>query len=637
MLFPSLLLLAVAILGPIHIMLRSSLRSISSSIRCAATEWCQAAVAGPSSAPFQLSSSERRSSRNGSIATYTTVTTPDPLADHRIISDPYPNQDTGFSYERRDQLGLRGLLPPATQSLNTQVQRVLYQLRGKNSPLEKHVFLASLRQTNTRLYYATILAAMEEILPLIYTPTVGEACQKFSHIYRRPEGLSISLNDKGKIASIVDNWPVPSGAPRIAVVTDGSRILGLGDLGWNGQGISIGKLSLYVAGAGIHPRATLPIVVDLGTNNKENLEDPFYLGLRRERASADEYVEFMDEFMNALHTKYPNLIIQFEDFTSDNAFRFLDRYQDKFPMFNDDIQGTGSVILGGFANAAKIAAKASGGEISDHRILMVGAGSAAVGVGKQLMSFFTIHGLSEEEARKRIYITDSKGLVTEDRGDKLAEHKHVFARKDNEGKQFKELPDIIDYVKPTAILGLSTVKGTFDETVIRKMAKLNDRPIIFPLSNPTDNSECTFEEAVKYTDGKVLFAAGSPFPEIDADNSPTGKRLIPGQGNNFYVFPGIGLCAALCKAVRVTNEMITESALALSDALNDTEREEGRLYPNLERIREISGDVAVRCIIQANKQGVARDGGKTANMSEDELRKWVHGEMWVPKYDTVES
>lgn len=633
-------------------MLRSSNRHMAATLRCAAsTEWYQAAaftegLAGPSvarragSASRHSSSRHRSSLRKGLTAPFATsscTARSSQLADHRIISDPFPNQDTGFSYEKRDQLGLRGLLPPAKQSLNTQVLRVLHQLRSKSTPLEKHVMLASLRQTNTRLYYATILANKEEILPLIYTPTVGEACQKFSHIYRRPEGLSISLEDKGKIASIVENWPVPAGSPRIAVITDGSRILGLGDLGWNGQGISIGKLSLYVAGAGIHPRATLPIVVDLGTNNKKNLEDPLYLGLRRERASTEEYIEFMDEVMHALHTRYPNLIIQFEDFTSENAFRFLERYQGKYPMFNDDIQGTGSVILAGFTNAARIASKESGRPLHDHRILMAGAGSAAVGVGKQLMSFFTRQGLSADEARERIFITDSKGLVTKDRGDKLAEHKVFFARDDNAGKQIKDLGEIIDYVKPTAILGLSTIKGTFDENVIRKMATLNKRPIIFPLSNPTDNSECTFEEAVKYTEGRVLFAAGSPFAEIDAASSPTGKRMIPGQGNNFLVFPGIGLCAALCKAGRVTNEMITESALALSDALTDQERAEGRLYPNTERIREISRDIAVKCIQMANKQGVTRDGGKTAAMDEEQLRDWVQGEMWTPKYDTAED
>ncbi|KAI3492125.1 hypothetical protein L1887_43414 [Cichorium endivia] len=624
-------------------MLSSPSRSLSRGLRRAAAQRSHAeASAGPSvsrptASTSYRSTSPRRSSSASAVSFSTSLSRSDRLADHRIISDPFPNQDTGFSYEKRDQLGLRGLLPPAKQSLNTQVLRVLHQLRSKSTPLEKHVMLASLRQTNTRLYYATILANKEEILPLIYTPTVGEACQKFSHIYRRPEGLSISLEDKGKIASIVENWPVPAGAPRIAVVTDGSRILGLGDLGWNGQGISIGKLSLYVAGAGIHPRATLPIVVDLGTNNKKMLEDPLYLGLRRERASTEEYIEFMDEVMDALHTKYPNLIIQFEDFTSENAFRFLERYQDKYPMFNDDIQGTGSVILAGFTNAARIASKESGRPLHDHRILMAGAGSAAVGVGKQLMSFFTRQGLSEDEARSRIYITDSKGLVTADRGDKLPEHKVFFARDDNAGRQIKDLAEIIDYVKPTAILGLSTVKGTFDETVIRKMATLNKRPIIFPLSNPTDNSECTFEEAVKFTEGRVLFAAGSPFPEIEAGQSPTGKRMIPGQGNNFLVFPGIGLCAALCKASRVTNEMITESALALSDALNDEERAEGRLYPNTERIREISRDIAVRCIQMANKQSVTRDNGKTAAMDEEQLRDWVQGEMWTPVYGTHED
>ncbi|PWN46717.1 hypothetical protein IE53DRAFT_322453 [Violaceomyces palustris] len=584
-------------------------------------------------------SSLRASLLHSSSRSSSVITQPNPSPNTADEEDAISlhDKDTAFSYEKRDQLGLRGLIPPARQNLETQLLRVSNQLRSKATSLEKYVMLASLRQTNTRLFYALIMSNMQECLPLVYTPTVGEACQKFSEIYRRPEGLSISLEDKGKVASLVENWPVPAGSPRIAVITDGSRILGLGDLGWNGQGISIGKLSLYVAGAGIHPRATIPIVVDLGTNNQKYLDDPLYLGLRRKRASTEEYIEFLDEVMEALHTKYPNLIIQFEDFSTENAFLFLERYQDKYPMFNDDIQGTGSVILSGFTNAARVASKASGKPLWDQRILMAGAGSAAIGVGKQLMSFFQRQGFTEQEAKERIWTFDSKGLVTTNRGDKLPEHKVYFAREDNGDNQSKTLADAIDFVKPTCILGLSTVKGTFDETVIRKMAALNERPIIFPLSNPTDNSECTFEEAVKWTDGKVLFAAGSPFPEIEAADSPTGKKLIPGQGNNFYVFGGIGLSGALCKASRITPEMVTESALALADSLTEEERAEGRIYPNIARIREISRDVAVRCIKLANQQKVSRDGGYTASMDDEQLRNWVQGEMWLPAYDKLEA
>lgn len=462
----------------------------------------------------------------------------------------------------------------------------------------------------------------------MYTPVVGEACQKFSHIYRRPEGLTITIEDKGRVASVIDNWPVPSGAPRIAVLTDGSRILGLGDLGWNGMGISIGKLSLYVAAAGIHPRATIPICVDLGTNNQENLEDPLYLGLRRKRVSTEEYKEFLDEVMEALHKKFPNLIIQYEDFSTEHAFEFLDRYQNKYPMFNDDIQGTGSVILGGFVSAARVASKASGKPLSDHKILFFGAGSAGVGVAKQLMSFFKVQGLSEEEARKRIYLVDSKGLVTKDRGDRLPDHKVFFARDDNEGKQFKKLLDVIDYVKPTSLIGLSTVPGTFDEPVLRKMAALNERPIVFPLSNPVHLSECTHEEAIKYTDGRAIFAAGSPFPDVEYN----GKKYIAGQGNNLYVFPGIGLAGSLCKAHRITNEMITTASFALANSLTKEEEAEGRIYPNLLRIRDVSRDVAKGVIQKANEQGVARDAGYTKSFTEEDLAEWIEGEMFVPDY-----
>ncbi|CAO1622504.1 unnamed protein product [Sympodiomycopsis kandeliae] len=535
---------------------------------------------------------------------------------HAALRDVFSNQDTAFEPERRDQHGLRGLLPPAYQNLATQIQRSLLQLRSKKEPLEKYIYLSSLRQTNTRLFYAVIMSEPEE------------ACVNWSHIYRRPEGLTITLEDKGRVAEIVDNWPVPSGSPRIAVMTDGSRILGLGDLGWDGQGISLGKCSLYVSVGGLHPRSTIPIVVDLGTDNQEKLDDPLYLGLRQKRASNEVYREFMDEVMVALNKKFPNLIIQFEDFSTERAFDFLERYKNKFPMFNDDIQGTGSVVLGGFVSAARVASQASGKPLSDQRILFFGAGSAGVGVGKQLLAFFRKQGMSEDEARRRIWLVDSKGLVTNDRGDKLPEHKIYFSRDDNQGKQYKDLLQVIDYVKPTALIGLSTVPNTFTPEVLNRMAELNERPVIFPLSNPAKLAECTHEDAIKHTKGKAIFAAGSPFPDVEYE----GKRFIAGQANNMYIFPSIGLGAAVTKSSRVTDSMVDAASFGLAGCLTEEEKAEGRIYPSLTRIREVARDVATAVIKKANEEGVTRDGGYTQSFTDEDLTSWVEGEMWVPEY-----
>lgn len=540
--------------------------------------------------------------------------------------------DTAFDADRREKMGLRGLLPPAHQTLATQIQRCLYQMRSKKTDLGKHIYLSTLRQTNTRLFYAVVMSEAEECLPLIYTPVVGEACQKFSHIYRRPEGLTLSLEDKGEVAKVLKNVPLPSGGPRIAVITDGSRILGIGDQGWDGLGISIGKLSLYVAAAGVHPRATLPIVVDLGTDNEEKLNDPLYLGLRRKRASDEEYREFMDEVTAALHEAFPNLVMQFEDFTSNRAFEFLDRYKNKYPSFNDDIQGTGCVVLGTFVAAARLGSKASGKPLSEQRILLTGAGSGA-GVGKQLLSFFTQQGLTLEEAHNQIWMVDSKGLITQDRGDSLPKQKQEWARSDNDGKQFKELEDIIDYVKPTALIGLSTVPNTFTKEILAKMAQINKRPIIMPLSNPVSKSECDHESAIKYTEGRAIFASGSPFADVEYN----GKTFKASQANNLYVFPAIGLAASLTKTSRITDSMITTAAFALSTGLNKEEEAEGRVLPDLGRIREISRDIAAAVIQQINKEGFARDGGYTASFTEDDLRAWAEGEMWVPDYHHLQA
>jgi len=377
---------------------------------------------------------------------------------------------------------------------------------------------------------------------------------------------------------VLENWPKVD-ETRISVITDGSRILGLGDLGVNGMGISIGKLSLYIAGAGIRPESTLPICLDLGTNTQRYLEDPLYLGLRQTRVGDAEMTAFMDELLDGLTAVFPKMMIQFEDFSTDNAFKYLDRYRFKHPVFNDDIQGTGAVVLSGFVNAARLASKASGKPLTSHRILFFGAGSAGVGVASQLTSFFTLNGLTPEQAKRQIWLVDSQGLVYNSRPGKLAEHKKLFSRDDYDGPPMKDLSEIIEYVRPTALLGLSTISGAFTADVLQQMSILNERPIVFPLSNPVRLSECSFHDALENTEGRVLFASGSPFPEEEWN----GRTVVPGQGNNMYIFPGIGLGAILSKAKQVTDTMVEAASLGLAGSLNAEETAGGLIYPRIER------------------------------------------------------
>jgi malate dehydrogenase (oxaloacetate-decarboxylating)(NADP+) len=407
-------------------------------------------------------------------------------------------------------------------------------------------------------------------------------------------------------------------------VTDGSRILGLGDLGVNGMPISIGKLSLYVAGAGIRPQSTLPICLDFGTDTQKYLDDPLYLGLRQKRVPEREMTEFMDEFMREMSAAFPKLLVQFEDFATDKAFRYLDRYRHRYPVFNDDIQGTGAVVLSGFINAAKLSSAASGKPLTSHRILFLGAGSAGVGVAMQLMSFFTLHGMSTEEAQKCIYLVDSHGLIYDARGP-MADHKKYFSRHDYQGPPLDNLLDVIAFVKPTALLGLSTTKGAFTREVIEAMAALNPRPIIFPLSNPVKLSECEFHEAVEYTGGTVLFASGSPFHTMEYGD----RTLYPGQGNNMYIFPGLGLGAILSRASAVTDSMVESSSLGLANSLTAEERSRDLIYPCINRIREISADITVAVIRAAQKAGVDR-APALRKMNDAALLAFVNGKMWNP-------
>ncbi|KAJ7240589.1 hypothetical protein C8J57DRAFT_1562707 [Mycena rebaudengoi] len=483
-----------------------------------------------------------------------------------------------------------GLTPPTLYaSAEIQAMRCMKQFMSKDTNIEKYIYLSALKEQDPHMFYRLCLEHMSLFTPIIYTPTVGQACQEFSHNYRRPEGLFVSIKDKGKIRSVLRNWGKIDEA-RISVVTDGSRILGLGDLGINGMPISIGKLSLYIAGAGIRPSSTVPICLDFGTNTQKYLDDPLYLGLRQRRVSTDEMTAFMDEFMYEMTVAFPKLLVQFEDFSTDHAFLYLERYRDKYPVFNDDIQGTGAVVLSGFINAARLSSAASGRPLNAHRILFFGSGSAGVGVAMQLMSFFTLEGMSEQEARERIWLMDSSGLVYNGRGE-LAEHKRYFARSDYHGPPITNLLDVLAYVKPTALLGLSTVSVY----------------------------------AVKYTNGKVLFASGSPFPEI----SHNGRLLHPGQGNNMYIFPGLGLGAILARCSSVTDSMVEASSLGLANSLTPDEDAAGLLYPQIERIREISAGIAKEVIRAAQAAGVDRHEELRA-MNDDELLKFVEDKMWNP-------
>jgi malate dehydrogenase (oxaloacetate-decarboxylating)(NADP+) len=461
---------------------------------------------------------------------------------------------------------------------------------------------------------------------MIYTPVVGEACQRWSEIYQQAEGMYLSFEDRGQLASIIQNWPQPN--VEITVITDGSRILGLGDLGVNGMGIPIGKLALYTACAGIRPECTLPLTVDLGTSNKAFQADPLYMGSRRDKVTPQEEQDFLDELMVALKERWPAIVVQFEDWK--NPFPALARYREEYAMFNDDIQGTGAVIMGGVIGAVK----ESGISPRDHRAVFLGSGSAGVGVAKQIVAYFMHEGLTEDEARSCFYLVDSKGLVTSDRGDKLAEHKIYFSRNDNNGQQFKSLQEVMEHVKPTILMGLSTIGGAFTPELLTNMANWNHRPIIFPLSNPSSKSECTFEDAIKYTDGRALFASGSPFqPYTFTSSTGETKTLHPGQGNNMYVFPGIGLGTILSKAIQVTDGMIYASGESLSTALTQEEIKMGCLYPQITRIREVSVRVTRFVIRAAQKDNVDRLF-HLREMSDEQLEEWIRSKMYDPHAET---
>ncbi len=495
-----------------------------------------------------------------------------------LLHDPLLNKGTAFDQNERDALGLRGLLPPRVATQEQQLERVLENYRRKENPLEKYIYLISLQERNETLFYRLVMENLDEMMPIIYTPTVGLACQKYGHIFRRPRGLYISAKDRGAVKRILQNWPHSD--VRMIVITDGERILGLGDLGANGMGIPVGKLSLYTACAGLPPAQCLPIMLDVGTNNTALLADPLYLGLAEPRLRGPAYDELVDEFVTAAQQIFPRAVIQFEDFGNANAFRFLAKYRNEACTFNDDIQGTAGVTLAGLLSSERL----TGIPLAQQKILFLGAGEAGIGIGDLIVEALKLQGVPQDVARRQCWFVDSKGLVVKSRTD-LVEHKLRFA---HEHAPMATLLEAVRALKPAAIVGVSGMPQTFTEEVVRAMAEINRKPVIFALSNPTSKAECTAEQCYTWTEGRALFASGSPFAPVTLN----GVKHVPGQGNNSYIFPGVGLGVIASEATRVTDEMFYIAARILADLVTEEDLQLGRLYPDLKRIREVSLRIA---------------------------------------------
>ena len=508
----------------------------------------------------------------------------------QILHEPLLNKGSAFSLKERDALNLHGLLPPTVLTIDQQKKRIMENFNNKQDDLEKYIFLIALQDRNETLFYKTVTDEIETMMPIIYTPVVGEACQKYGHIFRRPRGLYISKNDQGNIKTVLKNWP--NKKVDIIVVTDGERILGLGDLGANGMGIPVGKLSLYTACAGIDPSRCLPIMLDVGTENESLKNDPLYIGLKDKRSQGNDYNNFIDEFMIETSLAFPDAIIQFEDFGNRNASRLLEKYRNNYRMFNDDIQGTAAVTLAGLLSSQRITNR----ELAEERIVFYGAGTAGIGIANLYTSALVKEGYSEQEARSRCWFIDSRGLIVRER-ENLSENKIPFA---HDHSISKNLFDIVESIRPTALIGISGQGQAFSKEVLELMADINERPIIFALSNPTSVSECTADQAYKWTGGRCLFASGSPFDPIEMD----GKTFIPGQGNNAYIFPGVGLGIILSRSNIISDDLFLTAANTLSSLVSDEELSNGQVYPSLSNIRNVSKKIAVSVAKQAMSDGL---------------------------------
>ena len=544
-----------------------------------------------------------------------------------LLDKPIWNKGTAFDDNERATFGLQGLLPPRVESLEEQSTRAYEAFKTKSTDLERHIYLRQLQDSNETLFYRLMLEHVEEMMPIVYTPTVGLACQQFSHIYRRPRGLVISYPLRDSINEILRNRPHQQ--VDVIVVTDGERILGLGDQGVGGLGIPIGKLSLYSLIGGIHPSRTLPIILDVGTNNKDRLNDPEYLGWRHERVSGQEYLDFVDRFVQAVKQELPVTCLQWEDFATPNARPLLLRYQNELLTFNDDVQGTAAVVLGAAIGASKVAGK----NIKDHRIVFVGAGSAAIGVADYLRIAMVEEGLSEKEARARFWVIDKDGLLTTDRRD-LSDEQQTYARDRDEIAGWPRnqhaqvgLGEVITNIDATMLIGLSTVKGIFSELIVREMARKTERPIIFPLSNPTSHSEAEPADLLAWTEGRALVATGSPFGPVQNN----GKAIEIAQCNNVFIFPAVGLGVIGSHASRVTDKMLLAGARALGDRSPALQDPTGSLLPKVSSIREVALDVAYAVAAKAEEEGLA------PAFDPDALRKKLKESQWLPEYLSYEE
>lgn len=570
-----------------------------------------------------------------SLASINGVKFPKPLQTKQkgieVLHDPLWNKGTAFTLEERDRLGLRGLLPPSIRTMQAQVDRMMNTLRAMPSDVERNLFLQHLHNRNETLFHRVLVDHIEEMAPVVYTPTVGVVCQNFGHQFRRSRGMYFSRDDRGSFGTMVYNWPHDD--VHVIVVTDGSRILGLGDLGVHGMGIPIGKLALYCAAGGIAPHRVLPVTLDVGTNNKALLQDPNYLGLRQTRLHGEEYFELVDEFMAAVFERWPGVVVQFEDFETTKAIALLERYRQRYRVFNDDIQGTGCVTLAGILSASQLA----GIDIKNMKFLCAGAGSAGLGVCSQIVDGMVESGMTREAAMRNFVVCTSVGALGKRDGVNgdpnysrgLQEERKPWVS--NAVSDGATMLEVVKKFKPTVLLGLSTIPKVFTEEMIREMAKyckeMGVKPIIMPMSNPTSKCECSAEEAYTWTDGAAIVATGSPFAPVLA---PNGRTLIPSQCNNMYVFPGIGLAASVAGVTKITDKMLYKAAVACSKTMTDVEIAEGRTFPRIARIREVSHAVAVAVIEEALESNLTTK--ITPKHLNEGIPSLVARKMYFPNY-----
>jgi malate dehydrogenase (oxaloacetate-decarboxylating)(NADP+) len=530
------------------------------------------------------------------------------------LRTPRLNKGSAFTLEERSAYGLEGLLPPGVSTLEMQVARTHAELANLDQDLQKYLLLSDLQSRNETLFYAVLMSDPATFMPIVYTPTVGEACQKFDHIFRAARGVYLPITARGRLKEILGNWPQTD--VRFIVVTDGERILGLGDLGVGGMGIPIGKLALYTACAGVPPQYCLPVTLDVGTNNAALLEDPLYLGLRQNRVRGPEYMAFIDEFVAAVQARYPKCCLQWEDFANINAVPILERFRDRICTYNDDIQGTAAVALAGMFGALRI----SGQKLTDQRFLFLGGGSAATGIAELISEAMALEGLNITAARARNSLFDINGLMVKSRTD-LAAFQKPFAI---DHAPIDKFVDAVRALRPTGIIGVSTVPKLFNQQVIEAMAEINQRPIIFPYSNPTSRSECTAEEAYRWSSGRAIFASGSPFPPVEIG----GKTFVPGQGNNVYIFPAMGMAVYATQSTRVTEEMFIIAAKAVAEQVSDASLETGLIYPPQSQIFEASLHVATRVAEYIFEKELARVP------RPPDIAALVRGSAYRPVYPT---